>query len=152
MTQAVGAGWIESAQTPAGGMLEWVRMAGRDVPSSGGEFVSEAITPDAATFDASTMARGRPGLPTGFTWRGRHYQIRGVLAEWKHSEAEGHRPGGERYYRKHYFRVVTDSGEVMTIYAVRHTKQGENPRKRWWLYTIEQRDGAADESVGSPID
>ena len=83
------------------------------------------------------MARGQPGLPTGFTWRGRHYAIREVLQTWKQTEAEGHRPGGERYYRKHCFRIRTDSGETMTIYAVRHAKPGENPRRRWWLYTID---------------
>jgi hypothetical protein len=102
-----------------------------------GEFISEPITPDKATADASAMARGQPGLPTGFTWRGRHYAIREVVQTWKQTEAEGHRPGGERYYRKHCFRIRTDSGETMTIYAVRHAKPGENPRRRWWLYTID---------------
>ncbi len=104
------------------------------------EFVSEPIKPDAGTFNAAAMAAGQPGLPSGFTWRDRHYQIQRLLAEWKHSEAEGHRPGGERYYRKHYFRVATQDGRIMTIYAVRHVKPGENPRKRWWLYTVERPD------------
>ncbi|MBN2562179.1 MAG: cytoplasmic protein [Phycisphaerae bacterium] len=103
-----------------------------------GEFVSEAITPDPGTFDAAAMARGQPGLPAGFTWRGRHYVIRELLESWKQTEAEGHRRGGERYYRKHYFRVWTDSGETMTIYAVRHVKPGENARRRWWLYSIDR--------------
>ncbi len=114
------------------------------------EFVSELITPDAGTFDAAAMARGQPGLPAGFTWRGRHYAIRQVLEEWKQSEAEGHRPGGERYYRRHYFRLRTDGGEIMTIYAVRHVKRGQNPRKRWWLYSIEATQGpdeGPDDSV-----
>ena len=106
-----------------------------------GEFVSEPVTPDAGTFQASAMARGQPGLPTGFTWRDRHYAIVELLAEWKQSEAENHSPGGERYYRKHFFRVRTDSGETMTLYAVRHVKPGENARKRWWLYSIEKDKG-----------
>lgn len=104
------------------------------------ELISEAITPDPGTFDAAAMARGEPGLPTGFTWRGRHYAITERLASWKHSEAEDH-ARGERYYRKHYYRVRTDGGEVMTLYAVRHVKAGQNPRKRWWLYTIERPPG-----------
>jgi hypothetical protein len=103
-----------------------------------GEFVSEPITPDTGTFQAEVMARGQPGLPTGFTWRGTHYGIRELLEDWKFSEAWNHAPGGERYYHKHYFRVRTDTGETMTLYAVRNVKRGENPRKRWWLYAIDQ--------------
>ncbi len=100
------------------------------------EFVSETITPDRGTFEAAAMARGQPGLPTGFTWRGRHYTIDSLLEAWKHTELDKHR-SGERYYRKHYYRIRTDTGEVMTLYAVRHLKPGENPRNRWWLFTIE---------------
>ena len=107
-------------------------------PPQTGEFVSEPITPDAGTFQPEAMARGQPGLPSGFTWRGRHYAIRELLDEWKHSEAYNHTPGGDRYYRKHYFRVRVDRGERMTLYAVRHVKPGENQRKRWWLYSIER--------------
>ena len=100
------------------------------------DFISEPIEPDAGTFDAAAMASGRPGLPSGFAWRERHYAILEILSEWKASEAEYHLRG-ERYYRKHYWRVRVDSGEIMTIYAVRHVKSGENPKKRWWLYTID---------------
>lgn len=105
-----------------------------------GRFISEAIVPDAGTFDASAMAGGQPGLPTGFVWRERHYHIAEVLEEWKASEREYHRRG-EAYYRKHYWRVRVDTGEVMTLYAVRHVKVGENPRKRWWLRSIESAPG-----------
>lgn len=97
--------------------------------------MSESIKPDAGTFDASAMAGGQPGLPTGFTWRDHHYRIAEVLEDWKVSEREFHRRG-EAYYRKHFWRVRVDSGETMTLYAVRHVKLGENPRKRWWLHTI----------------
>lgn len=101
-----------------------------------GEFVSEPIVPDAGSFDTSPMAAGRPGLPRGFTWRDSHYAIRDVVSEWKASEAEDH-ARGERYYRKHFWRVRVESGQTMTIYAVRHTKSGEDPKRRWWLYTID---------------
>lgn len=102
------------------------------------EFVSEPVKPDAGTSDAAAMATGVPGLPTGFVWRDTHFQIRKLLSSWKHSEAFNHTPRGDRYYRKHYFKVLVDSGEVMTLYAVRHTKTGENPKKRWWLQSIER--------------
>lgn len=100
------------------------------------EFVSEPIDPDAGTFDTAAMGRGLIGLPTGFTWRDQHYAIAEVLEQWKLSEAEDHRHG-ELYFRKQFWRVRVDRGEIMVIYAVRHTKQGESPKKRWWLYTIE---------------
>jgi hypothetical protein len=103
------------------------------------EFVSEPIHPDRATFDAGAMSRGLTGLPAGFTWRDRHYIVAALLDSWKHSEPEGHRPGGERYYRKHYYRVVVDSGETMTLYSLRRVKTGEKPKQRWWLYSIERR-------------
>ena len=106
-----------------------------------GEFISESIRPDRGTADTLAMARGLAGLPTGFTWRDRHYRIESVLKEWKCSEAEGHRPGGERYYRKHYYQVRVDGGQTMTLYVVRHTKAGESPKHRWWLFTI---DGPGD--------
>ncbi len=82
------------------------------------------------------MARGQPGLPSSFTWRDRHYEVVALLEDWKQSESENH-ARGERYYRKHFYRVRVDTGETMTLYAVRHVKHGESPRSRWWLYTVE---------------
>lgn len=101
-----------------------------------GEFVSEPIQPDVGTFDARAMAQGRPGLPRGFTWRGRHHTIVELLDDWKCSESWNH-GAGERYYRKHYYRVRVDGGAVMTLYALRQIKRGANPRRRWWLYRVE---------------
>lgn len=107
----------------------------KDREPFGEELVSESVTPDAGTFDPSAMARGEPGIPAGFTWRGRHYGIAEVLDVWKESEAWDH-AGGERYYRKRFFRIRTESGEEMTLYALRKVKAGESDRKRWWLYTV----------------
>jgi len=104
----------------------------------GGEFISEPIIPEPGTADIQAMAKGLAGLPTAFTWRERRYIIRDVLEQWKMSEPENHRPGGERYYRKHYFRVRVDTDETMTLYAVRHMKRGENPKRRWWLFSIDK--------------
>ena len=103
----------------------------------GEELISEPIQPDAGTFDTAAMARGQPGLPDGFTWRDQHYRIEQLLDSWKQSESSTHRPGGERYYRKHFFRILTDTGERMTLYALRHVKQGESAKRRWWLYTVD---------------
>lgn len=102
------------------------------------DFVSEPIDPDPGTFDAAAMARGEPGMPAGFTWRDRHYTIIAVLADWKECESEGHRRGAELYYRKRHFRVRVDTGEVMSIYAVRQVKRSESAKRRWWLKSVER--------------
>lgn len=107
------------------------------------ELVSESITPDRTAFDSAAMARGEMGAPRGFTWRGRHYTVAAVLETRKQSEAWNHAPGGERYLRRHCFRIRVDSGEIMNIYGVRHVKRGESARKRWWLYSIETPDSLA---------
>lgn len=101
------------------------------------EFVSEPIRPDAGTFDAVAMARGEPGLPAGFTWRGKHYAIVRQIEAWKESQPCDH-GSGERYYRKRCFRVRVDTGETMRLYALRHVRNGANPKARWWLFGIEQ--------------
>ena len=41
----------------------------------GAEFISEAVRPVGGTFDAAGMARGEPGLPQRFVWRGREYAV-----------------------------------------------------------------------------
>jgi hypothetical protein len=48
------------------------------VPSEA--FVSEAVTPEAGSFDAAAMSRGEPGLPRAFTWRGRRFEVAEVVA------------------------------------------------------------------------
>jgi len=101
------------------------------------EFISEPISPEPGTADAAAMARGVPGLPAAFTWRDRRYVVQQLLESWKRSEAYNHMPGGERYYRRQYYRVLVDSGDIMTIYAVRHLKSGESNSQRWRLYTVE---------------
>lgn len=106
-------------------------------------FISEPIKPDRATADADAMARGLAGLPDGFTWRDRHYEITEVLDNWKKSEAEGGKANGERYYRKHYYRVRTACGAEMTIYFVRRVKLGESQKQRWWLYSMRPDDGVS---------
>jgi hypothetical protein len=106
------------------------------------DLISELLKPDRSSFDAAAMARGIPGLPTGFTWRERHYAIAELLESWKQSEPCDHH-SGERYYRKHFYRFRVDTGEVWTVYALRHVKRGENPRNRWWLYTVEPVDQSA---------
>lgn len=102
------------------------------------EFISEAVTPEAGTFDTRAMSRGEPGLPRRFAWRGQVYEAVELLRTWKTSTRER----GELYLRRHWFEVLVSSGEQsapgvrMTLYCERQTKQSNRPKQRWWLYSI----------------
>ena len=100
------------------------------------EFVSEAIEPERGSFDAGAMSRGEPGLPNRFTWRGKTYVVAQVVMKWKTSSRET--GGTEMYLRRHWFTVKTESGERMTLYCERQTKNMKKPKARWWLYTVER--------------
>ena len=95
------------------------------------QFVSEAVVPAAGSFNVSAMARGEPGLPREFTWRGTRYVVAEVLSTWKSSTADR----GEMYLRRHWFRVRTTTGGQMTLYCERQAKNARRPKARWWLYT-----------------
>jgi hypothetical protein len=83
------------------------------------------------------MASGEPGFPERFTWRGNEYTVAAILRKWKES-GPCHHGSGEIYLRKHWFAILTTSGERMTIYFERQTRKGSSARARWWLYTVEQ--------------
>jgi hypothetical protein len=99
---------------------------------SGEQFVSEAVVPEPGSFDANAMARGEPGLPGAFTWRGRRYVVARLVAGWKKTGTDR----GEVYLRRHYYDVETTTGERMTLYCERQAKNRKHPKARWWLYTV----------------
>lgn len=99
-------------------------------------FISEPITPLEASFDASGMARGEPGLPRQFRWRKQAYLIAEVLEQWKEHGPCTH-GSGERYVRKHGYRVRTTDGTVFRLYFQRNFGRG-HPTARWWIYSIER--------------
>jgi len=98
------------------------------------EFVGEAILPAAGSFDATAMARGEPGVPKSFTWRGKEYVVARVRSAWKSTGKDR----GEVYLRRHWFEVETETGERMTIYCERQAKNLKKPKARWWLYAVER--------------
>ena len=102
------------------------------------EFVSESITPHAGTFQSSSMAAGMPGLPAGFDWRGESHRIVAELGSWKQSAPEGGRADGERYLRRHYFRLRMSDETVWTVYFIRQTPRSGSPKNRWYLYAVER--------------
>ena len=100
------------------------------------EFVSEAITPQAATADVTAMSRGEAGLPELFTWRDVQYRVVAVIDKWK-SSGPCRSGGGEMYLRRHWYRVLTDPPMIMTIYCERQVRNSKRPKARWWVYTVE---------------
>lgn len=102
------------------------------------EFVSEPIIPIPGTFDAAGMTRGEPGLPSRFLWRDQRYEVADVLEAWKES-GPCRSGGGEMYLRKHWFKIRTGDGLEMTVYFERQPRTKRQTKKRWWLYTIDNR-------------
>ena len=99
------------------------------------QFISEAIVPLAGSAESGAMARGEPGLPDRFTWRDEVYSVVEVLSKWKESGSCRH-GSGERYLRKHWYKIRTDAGQVMTIYFERQARSAKQRKERWWLYAI----------------
>lgn len=106
------------------------------------EFVSEPIKPRAGTADRAAMATGVPGLPDGFDWRGTSFDIVATLETWKASAAEGGRPGGERYLRRHYYRLKMSDGSVWVVYFLRQTPRGGSAKRRWFLLSVSSSESA----------
>jgi phosphoribosylglycinamide formyltransferase-1 len=99
------------------------------------EFISEPIKPVEGTFDTTSMTRGEPGLPGRFIWRDKEYEVADVLEVWK--ESGPCKSGGpEKYLRKHWYRIRTGNGMIMTIYFERQPKAKSQNKMRWWLYTV----------------
>ena len=104
------------------------------------QFISAAIQPVAGTFNAARMSTGEPGLPRQFRCGSQTIQIARVLKTWRET-GPCHHGSGERYVRKHWFEVLTDSGETMKIYFQRQARSRSN-KSRWWLFTIGQSEEA----------
>ena len=79
------------------------------------------------------MARGEPGVPRRFRWRGREYRVDAILPGWKEMSApEG--AGGDRYVRRHGSVVRTTDGSTLRLVAER----GTSGRKvRWWVRRVD---------------
>ena len=98
------------------------------------KLISEPIIPVAGTFEAAAMARGEPGLPEGFLWRGRKTLITACTRRWRLLRPES--AGGELYLRRHYYLLCMDDGSQWTVYCLRQPPKSGSPRQRWFLYSI----------------
>jgi len=92
------------------------------------KFVSEAIIP---TLLAAPAVIGEPGIPIRFHWRDAEYEIARVIEKWK-TTGDCRHGSGERYVRRHWYRVETTDGTEMRIYFERQARSKQN-KKRWWL-------------------
>jgi phosphoribosylglycinamide formyltransferase-1 len=100
-------------------------------------FVSEPLTPLGGSFDTALMAQGEPGLPHRFRWRGQEWQVAAILEKWK-DHGDCRHGSGERYVRKHVYRVQTAEGPVLNIYFQRtFGKSRPGTLSRWWVHTME---------------
>ena len=102
------------------------------------EFVGERIEPCGGTHDTARMARGEPGLPRRFRWRGSEHEIADVLETWKTTGDCTH-GSGERYVRKHWYRVRTTAGTELKLSFDRNARTPRALRDAWWLHAIVHR-------------
>ena len=100
------------------------------------QFISEAIQPVAGTIDTSRMSTGAPGLPRQFRWKTKAIQVVRLLKTWRET-GPCHHGSGEKYVRKHWFQVLTESGDTLKIYFERQARSRKN-KDRWWLFTIDK--------------
>ena len=98
-------------------------------------FISEPLTPD-ASFDPVAMSRGEPGLPATFRWRERELIVAEVL-ETSREYGDCKHGSGERYLRKHCYRIRTTNGLILRIYFQRSFGRSRSSA-RWWLQSIEE--------------
>jgi len=108
-------------------------------------FISEPILPLEASFDPSGMARGEPGLPQKFRWRKTEYAVAEVLEQGK-AHGDCRHGSGERYVRRHSYRIRTSDGTVMNLYFQRSSYRAKiSPKSRWRIQSVEAaREGCAE--------
>lgn len=111
-------------------------------------FISEAITPVGQSFSVESMAMGNPGLPREFSWNGQPFSILEVVEQWKESGDCRH-GSGERYIRKHWFRIRTSNGLEMKIYFERQKRSSGGAR--WRLYSARSLNPPIPPSPASPM-
>ena len=92
----------------------------------------EPVQVDPSSYDTASMARGEPGIPRRFTWRGETFEITEILEGTRETGA-CHHGSGERYVRRHVTRARTSDGSVVTLAGERAPRG-----PRWILRRIER--------------
>ena len=97
--------------------------------------ISEPVTPVKGGGNVGPVVPGSPLLPARFLWRGEECEVAEVLEEWRETGPCRH-GSGERYVRKHWFRIRTANGEEWKLYFERQARSARQRKQRWWLYTV----------------
>jgi hypothetical protein len=100
-------------------------------------FVGEPIKPVLGTFHTEMMARGMPGLPRRFTWRGQEHEVEAIL-EVRRTLGPCTSGSGEMYVRRHWFTIRTTGGTTLTLYCDRQARRCQSPKARWWVFSIDR--------------
>jgi hypothetical protein len=101
------------------------------------QFISERLEPLETSFDPVLMASGAPSVPGRFRWRKKEIEVAAILKQWKDHGDCAH-GSGERYVRRHCFRVQTTEGAVLRIYFQRTFGRARFEAKgRWWVLSAE---------------
>jgi hypothetical protein len=98
-------------------------------------FISEAIEPVGASFATQPLVAGEPAFPQEFSWRGHRYEVAEVSEKWKESGNCTH-GAGEKYLRKHWYRIRTTDDTRMKIYFER--KARGTVKIRWFVYSVNE--------------
>ena len=108
-------------------------------------FVSETIEPLDGSFDTGRMAMGEPGLPRRFRWRKEDFEIVSVLESWRDHGDCAH-GSGERYVRRHVYRVLANDGSILRLYFQRSFGRGRpaSAKFRWWIHSVEPAPTSAE--------
>lgn len=101
-------------------------------------FVSETIESLEGGFHADRMAMGEPGVPRFFRWRKEAWEVAQVLDGGREFGDCTH-GSGERYVRRHVYRVRMVHGPVFQL-AFQRTfgKARATRRGRWRIVGIEE--------------
>ncbi len=111
-------------------------------------FISEPVKPLESSFDTAGMARGEPGLPHKFRWRKKEYVVAEVLDQGRQHGSCAH-GSGERYVRRHTYRVRTEDGTLFKIYFQRSFGRARPQARRWWISSVEANEGQLETRVPS---
>jgi len=105
-----------------------------------GAIIGEPIEPEPGSFDTRWMARGQPGVPGRFKWRGKDYTVARVVKTWR-SLGPCESGADETYVRGHFYRVLTTTDEVMVLHCSRFWGRGrEKVKGRWTVCAVESPD------------
>lgn len=107
-------------------------------------FIGEPTT---VHFEHPPLLEKKPGCPDSFTWRDSTFLITEILGEWHDYRRHGRmahnmrathvsvaRRRGSWGVGQHYFRVLTESGQIFDLYYDRAPKDASHRKGQWFLF------------------